>query len=257
MKYGFVIICGVTMWLVYVIYCRVPRADYRIRSYYEPDFLARTLQTSDEPFVLGPLLNAQPSENILSYSLYGTAPKYYEHLEQNIARAKIDLPSWTTRVYLHDEVPEQWRDRLITAGAEVQLVNDKHIQPGNSAGAFWRFLTLTESVNCIILDADDSLTDYVITRARNMELGDFPVIMTQNKLHWPREHIQGKLIFKTKRFKCPVSRSDIMTYSHRTTYGADEVFLTTKIGASAIAQGSVQVTLPFWIPDFMRRKLRV
>ena len=264
MQVKYVLICVVILLFISILVCLNfiydpfcgERCDYRKAAYYTPGLLKFNLSNRQEPgFKLGPVLNKQASGKILSYSLYGTDPKYYNYMVSNIKTAKEKLSDWTTRVYLHDKVPELWRDKLVSAGAEVQLVNDPVIKPGNSAGMFWRFLPLTENCHAVILDADDQLSSSDISKARSLDGQNTHVMSALSGPMWPVQHITGKRIFKSSGFVSPVTRSRIQNYPHRSTFGSDEVFLTTEVYDSAKAQGLKHSVLPFNVP--FRRKLNI
>ena len=70
--------------------------------------------------------------NIISYSLYGNNPKYFNPVHDNIVQVKKNLPDLKIRIYLHEDVP-------INTGMQVFIVKDPIVKPGNSSGHFGDF----------------------------------------------------------------------------------------------------------------------
>ena len=126
---------------------------FRPKAFFKRGYLNNYTKTipPNIPFEIIKKYNTDDSvQNVISYSLYGNNPKYFKPLEDNIQKIKQYLPGWKMRVYLHDKVPRKIRKELVDFKIEVFIVKDKHVQPGNSAGAFWRFLPLTELLNVVI-----------------------------------------------------------------------------------------------------------
>lgn len=74
-------------------------------------------------------------KKIISFSLWGEAPTYTRGAIENAQCASQFYPGWTCRFYCDQSVPENIRETLITAGAEVILMPPaQHYE-----GLFWRF----------------------------------------------------------------------------------------------------------------------
>jgi hypothetical protein len=95
-------------------------------------------------------------KKIISYSLWGTNPKYTEGAVCNAREAKILYPDWTTRFYCGTSVPPAILEALREAEAEVIImpaINDNR-------GRFWRFLAAQDrdAERIIFRDTDSRLT---------------------------------------------------------------------------------------------------
>jgi hypothetical protein len=95
-------------------------------------------------------------KRIVSFSLYGTNPLYLQGALRNVQLMPSVYPNWVTRVYVSQEVPLEFCQRLTVAGAEV--VQKRRI--GVVDGTFWRFLPASESdVEVVVVrDVDSRVT---------------------------------------------------------------------------------------------------
>jgi len=88
--------------------------------------------------------------NIISFSLWGTDPKYMQGALENIKLVDEIYPGWKCRFYVNSSIPKDLPQKLKDAGGEVITIVDNL---GPYSGMFWRFL-----VN------DDPAVDYYIIR---------------------------------------------------------------------------------------------
>jgi hypothetical protein len=96
-----------------------------------------------------------PLKNIISFSLFGAAPKYTDGAVLNARAAPFLYPGWTCRFYIDETVPRSVREALISEGAQVMMVGGL---PQTPYGTFWRFLAAEDaSIDRYILRDADSL----------------------------------------------------------------------------------------------------
>lgn len=74
--------------------------------------------------------------NVISFSLWGTVPKYLAGAVRNAELAPAIYPGWRCRFYCGASVPVETRGRL-AAFAHVDLVERR--EPGDWTALFWRF----------------------------------------------------------------------------------------------------------------------
>jgi len=111
------------------------------------------------PQTVRPSFNANDrARNIISFSLFGSAPKYCEGAVINAQLTAQLFPHWTCRFYISTDVPESINVRLLALGAQIIRVD-----PLKSAihPLLWRFLVVDdEGVDYyLIRDADSLLSD--------------------------------------------------------------------------------------------------
>jgi hypothetical protein len=99
---------------------------------------------------------------IVSFSLFGTEPKYYVGAEKNITEIKQLLPDWEVRIYYHENMILDGKvEHLTNLGGT--LINVKDIVLGDKESIhypfFWRFLAFFENTPTIVRDLDSRFSD--------------------------------------------------------------------------------------------------
>jgi len=216
------------------------RKRLRWRVAFEPGFYQQHLkaQPPERPFVVvgAPV---RPADRVVSYSLYGTNPKYMRYMQGNLDVIRDDLPGWRARIYLHEGAPREWRDHLERDGVDLFVVRDRHVVPGNSAGAFWRFMPLCEpGVDCVVMDADNPLTPPLVREIKEFFAhAGGAVVRHDNTFPWPVEAIRATDVFKKRALRLPFDGEQLRRYPHRSTFGSDEAFLLAEVAPHLERQG--------------------
>ena len=184
---------------------------------------------NNKPFTIVQRYNVNPEDkNIISASIYGTNPIYYNGLDKVIQLVMDKYKNWRMRVYCHDKAPPQYINKLISnPHIQVFIVHDEMVIPGNSAGAFWRFMPLSEEgINFISVDADD---DFIIFPPEVLDkwlMSDKDAIRAFLNLHF----FYGKTHVCAKYFGCKstikMNPHEITHYKLRDRFGSDELFLS-------------------------------
>jgi hypothetical protein len=115
---------------------------------------------------------------VISFSVYGTDPKYCLGAVRNIPLAKQFYPGWKIRFYVGKEVPKEYIDQLQDEITEIIEMNDSDIP-----GMYWRFLPLDDdSIDIFIVRDTDS-------RLSQREKDAVDVWISRDKaLHVMRDH---------------------------------------------------------------------
>lgn len=209
---------------------RVRSIPWRYRSMHTPCFVEdwRKLVGDDPPFNVVREYNANNSTNVISFSVYGNNPKYFNRIAGHVKELPSVYPNWTSRVYIHNKSPANLTRMLIHSGAHVVIVNDPQARPGNSAGAFWRFLPLTEpGKNVFVRDSDDDLLRYKETVFDRMPPGKcFGGLWSSSFL---KTYVKASTVIKKASCPAPFTVDHLQNFPIRTPYGADEYFLTTQV----------------------------
>jgi len=109
---------------------------------------------SSQPPAFAPV---QKNKNVVSFSLYGTAPRYCETLIRNIELSSDFYPDWACRVYHDNTVPVSVLSKLHELGAQlVDMSHEKIIPP-----TLWRFLVIDDPdvTRYLIRDADSLFSE--------------------------------------------------------------------------------------------------
>ena len=127
-----------------------------------------SLQLKDEEAASRPTLRSIPSEppppflpagekkNVISFSLWGSDPRYVKGALRNAAAAIDVYPGWTVRFYCDDSVPAAVVKRLKEYGVEI------HTRPAPESffdGLLWRFEVVSDPTvaRFLIRDCDSVL----------------------------------------------------------------------------------------------------
>ena len=93
--------------------------------------------------------------NVISFSLWGSNPKYTIGAIRNAELAQEIYPGWTCRFYTGTSVPKEITDQLASF-KNVKIINKNEDQ--NWKGAYWRFYAGTDSDVAIFRDTDSRLS---------------------------------------------------------------------------------------------------
>jgi tetratricopeptide (TPR) repeat protein len=85
----------------------------------------------------------RPQENVISYSLWGTSPRYLVPLQENLRIARHLFPAWTVRIYLDAGSPEALETALRQAGADVRRTSLPEGMPPFRR-LLWRFHVISD-----------------------------------------------------------------------------------------------------------------
>lgn len=186
----------------------------------------------DPPFKVVTRYNYNTSKTrILSYSLFGSDPRYYTYMLRNIRETPFVYPGWTVRVHVHERVPKELVKPLMDTGAQVYIIHDDALRAephtGNT-GTFWRFLPLTDPrLDVIVLDSDDSLKKY-----KSMVVD--PVLNGAKcfggiwRGPFPQAHVLAGALVKVAPCTVAFTEDELRHYPVRAPFGADEYFLAMK-----------------------------
>jgi len=121
-------------------------------------------------------------KKIISFSIWGSNPKYTLSAFKNIELAKELYPGWICRFYVDETVPKEIREDLVMESSEVILMP----KSDGNYGMFWRFLPLDdlEVERFIVRDTDSRLSIREREAVREWEeSGKVFHIMRDNKWH--------------------------------------------------------------------------
>lgn len=105
-------------------------------------------------------------KKIISFSLYGSDPRYIDGMLENIILRPEIYPDWTIRVYVDQTVPEDFINLLDLMDCEVvkktSTKKDQHLR------MFWRFEPLKDkTIDAVICRDADSRISYRESNAVN------------------------------------------------------------------------------------------
>lgn len=98
----------------------------------------------------------------ISYTLFGTEPKYYVGAEKNIELNKKLLPDWVTVIYYNEKnILDGWVEKLSSLGAEMRNITNFSFSDKDTIHYpyFWRFFSFLNDGISIVRDLDSRVSD--------------------------------------------------------------------------------------------------
>jgi tetratricopeptide (TPR) repeat protein len=119
-------------------------------------------------------------QNVISFSLWGTAPFYCYGAMINLVLSRTIYPTWSCRYYVDATVPQSCVAYLRDNGADVRNMEDEY--PG--VGLFQRFLVMNDPAvgRFLVRDCDARLSQDEADLVQQWIEGDYP-------FHVVRDHV--------------------------------------------------------------------
>ena len=132
------------------------------------------------PFALKEPSGPPSGHNVISFSLWGTAPFYGYGAMINLVLSRTIYPGWTCRFYVDATVPPACVAFLRDNGADVRNIEDEY--PG--VGLFQRFLVMNDATvgRFLVRDCDARLSADEADLVRRWTASDYP-------FHAVRDHV--------------------------------------------------------------------
>jgi hypothetical protein len=166
---------------------------------------------------------------IISFSVWGSNPRYLEGAIKNVELAKQIFFDWKCRFYYNSSVPKQWVDLMLKYdNVELFYVDSCEY------GMFWRFYPMFEDDTFIVIsrDADSRLSEKELRCVNEWISSDkqFSVIRDHVR-HYDYPMLGGMWGMKGKL------NSDLFqkmkTYSFKHAYTIDQIYLRECVWPSA------------------------
>jgi hypothetical protein len=283
------------------VFCPKKRCELRSNVYYKKDYYKNLLKNSKEQGfkihkkVYSEKINYNPySKKIFSVSLYGKPNTKYtkgcfdkaNYINKNL------IKEWRLRIYISKEFDNNTKNQLAEI-AEVYEIDDPLLSDLNkncteekdergckksrwsSCGAFWRFLPIFESIDVIILDADDDGL-YTLHKLGSLEwqqiIDEFynssnkKVLRRILNVGWPTSHIAAGNIEVKNNFLHDYFKSfnysenqikkliekekyKLMNFPVRSKFGSDEAYTSYEIYPKAKKINGIE-TINSWNGQF-------
>lgn len=164
-------------------------------------------------------------KRVVSFSLWGSDPKYCIGAIRNAALCREYYPEWIPRYYIGDSVPKNVVRDLISFQAEI--VNMK--EPGDWRGLFWRFYAIADMDVGVMISRD---CDSRISEREVMAVNDW--LNSDYLFHIMRDHPahSRRILGGMWGVKAPLLkdiRKSIDNYVPQNRWQSDQDFLSNVI----------------------------
>ena len=99
--------------------------------------------------------NTNNNNKVISLSLFGDNPYYYNHAYKMKDDLPKYFPDWELRIYIHYKTPSFIIKKFIEKGCQVIIIKQDNMTPSDST--FWRFLAAQDNVIFLCRDVDYQL----------------------------------------------------------------------------------------------------
>jgi tetratricopeptide (TPR) repeat protein len=176
------------------------------------------------PFALKEPAGPPRGANVISYSLWGSAPFYAYGAMINLVQSRTIYPGWSCRFYIDATVPAPCAAFLRDNGADVRMIEDEY--PG--VGLFQRFLVMNDPAvgRFLVRDCDARLSQAEADLVRQW-------INSAKPFHVVRDHVlHNELMIGclwAGRTDCGIDIVELMrryfTFGPTAKYGHDQRML--------------------------------
>ena len=165
------------------------------------------------------------SNRLISFSLYGTDPKYLGAALQIVSDTKEIFPGYLPRFYVSQEIEEGLITHLKEAGSEIVRKERKD----GIDGMFWRFLAASDPEAEVVLvrDVDTRLTlrDKQSNDTWLSSEKDYHIV--RDAWHHRMEMMGG--LWACRGEKIPHIEQLVSNWEHKSFFWDDQIFLATKV----------------------------
>lgn len=98
-------------------------------------------------------------KRVISFSLWGSNPIYWQGAKANIQLAASLYPGWICRFYIGSDATEQQRTLLLADNSETVVMKQLH----PFEGLFWRFTAAADADVMISRDCDSRISEREVT----------------------------------------------------------------------------------------------
>jgi len=129
--------------------------DYYLYKYFYKLYIFE--KKSDDIQIINKF-NTNNNNKVISLSLFGDNPYYYNHAYKMKNDLPKYFPNWELRIYIHYKTPAFVIKKFIEKGCQVIIIKQDNMTPSDST--FWRFLAAQDNIIFMCRDVDYQLNDF-------------------------------------------------------------------------------------------------
>jgi hypothetical protein len=195
--------------------------------------------------------NTDNNNKVISLSLFGDNPYYYNHAYKMKDDLPKYFPDWELRIYIHYKTPAFIIKKFIEKGCQVIIIKQDYMTPSDST--FWRFLAAQDDVIFMCRDVDYQLNDFDYQQVNKWLKEDntyFMKYLRTDFSHKIKYILLGIKIFHAGfwggRNRCvPDMLEKINNYKYRKHWIKDELFLENIIWEEDIKKKRITIVFDY------------
>lgn len=161
-------------------------------------------------------------KKIISFSLWGSNPKYCIGAIRNAELATKFYPEWICRFYVHCDVPEKYVKKLKQfSHVEIEMQKGS----ANWTGMFWRFHAISDPDVDIMIsrDCDSRLNEREMYAVKEFEKSEYQLHIMRDHPHHGFTVLGG--MFGLKKNAGIDMKKECQQFNQKNQYGTDYIFL--------------------------------
>jgi hypothetical protein len=146
--------------LIFVIILIILLITFKIIDYffYKYFYKIYIFETKSDDIKIANKFNMNNNNKVISLSLFGDNPYYYNHAYKMKDDLPKYFPDWELRIYIHYKTPSFIIKKFIEKGCQVIIIKQDNMTPSDST--FWRFLAAQDDVIFMCRDVDYQLNNF-------------------------------------------------------------------------------------------------
>jgi len=222
--------------------------DYYLYKYFYKLYFFET--KSDDIQIINKF-NTNNNNKVISVSLFGDNPYYYNHAYKMKDDLPKYFPDWELRIYIHYKTPSLIIKKFIQKGCQVIIIQQDNMTPSDST--FWRFLAAQDNVTFICRDVDYELNNFDYQQVNKWIKEDDTYFMKY--LRTDLSHKIKYILLSIKLFhagfwggrnRCvPNMLEKINKYKYRKHWIKDELFLENIIWEEYIKKKGITIVFDY------------
>jgi hypothetical protein len=241
--YKFIVIFIIVL-LILIILAKY--IDYYLYKYFYKLYIFE--KKSDDIQIINKF-NTNNNNKVISLSLFGDNPYYYNHAYKMKNDLPKYFPNWELRIYIHYKTPAFVIKKFIEKGCQVIIIKQDNMTPSDST--FWRFLAAQDNIVFMCRDVDYQLNDFDYQQVNKWLKEDktyFMKYLCSNNSIKLEILVRGIQIFHAgfwggRNYCVPDILNRINNYKYRKHWKRDELFLENIIWEEYIR--SKEITIVF------------
>jgi hypothetical protein len=204
--------------------------------------------------------NTNNNNKVISLSLFGDNPYYYNHAYKMKDDLPKYFPDWELRIYIHYKTPSFVIKKFIQKNCQVIIIKQDNMTPSDST--FWRFLAAQDNVIFLCRDVDYQLNYFDYEQVNKWLKEDktyFIKYLFTNAILRIEFLIRGihssfHAGFWGGRNKCvPNMLEKINTYKYRKHWRRDELFLEKIIWEDDVKKKGITIIFDNKIGNIIKK----
>jgi hypothetical protein len=235
--------------IIIILIILIKYIDYYLYKYFYKLYIFE--QKSNDIEIINKF-NTNNNNKVISLSLFGDNPYYYNHAYKMKDDLPKYFPDWELRIYIHYKTPASIIKKFIEKGCQVIIIKQDNMTPSDST--FWRFLAAQDNIIFLCRDVDYQLNNFDYNQVNKWLKEDKTYFMKYLCTHSSLKfellirgiHSSFHAGFWGGRNRCvPNILEKINNYKYRKHWRRDELFLENIIWEEDVKNKGITIIFDY------------